>query len=215
MAASGMINYVSPDRATRGSGHIEDTTGATAARSALTDLTNLTNSVDGSGVGIAVLDSGIFAEHNGFKNALGQSRVVANVNFTDSGLGDAYGHGTHVAGLAAGNDLLRDGAYGGIAPDAKIISVKVLDDQGVGETSWLLNGLDWVLQNKNVHNIKVVNLSLGTLAVDTYTNDPICVKVKELVESASSWSRPQETLARTQLARAFTERSTRRATVRM
>ncbi|HJS52385.1 MAG TPA: S8 family serine peptidase, partial [Pyrinomonadaceae bacterium] len=183
MAASGMINYVSPNRKTRGSGHIEDTTGATAIRSALSDLLNLGNSVDGTGVGVAVLDSGIYAEHNGFKNLLGQSRIVANVNFTDSGLGDAYGHGTHVAGLAAGNGLIRGGAYGGIAPDAKVISVKVLNDQGVGETSWLLNGLDWVLQNKDAHNIKVVNLSLGTLAVDSYTNDPLCLKVKELAEA--------------------------------
>src|SRR4029450_7179753 len=96
------------------------------------------------------------------------SRIVANVNFTNSGLGDAYGHGTFVAGLAAGSS----GTYGGIAPDPKIISVKVLNDQGIGETSWLLNGLNWVLQNRAAHNIKVVNLSLGTLPVDTYTNNP-------------------------------------------
>ncbi|HTH36906.1 MAG TPA: S8 family serine peptidase, partial [Pyrinomonadaceae bacterium] len=182
MAASGMINYVSPNRATRSSGHIEDTTGATAIRSALTDVLNLGDSVDGSGVGIAVLDSGIYLGHNGFKKNF-QSRILANVNFTNSGLGDAYGHGTHVAGLAVGNDNTRNGAYRGIAPDANLISVKVLDDEGVGETSWLLNGLDWVLQNKNAYNIKIVNLSLGTLAVDSYTNDPLCLKVKEVAQA--------------------------------
>ncbi len=64
-----------------------------------------------------------------------------------------------------------------------IISVKVLNDHGTGQTSWLLNGLDWILQNRAQHNIRVVNLSLGTVAIDTYTNDPLALKVKELVEA--------------------------------
>lgn len=74
-------------------------------------------------------------------------------------------------------------AYRGIAPDAKIISVKVLSNDGTGQTSWLLNRLNWVLQNRSARNIPVVNLSLGTLAIDTYTNDPICLKVKELAQA--------------------------------
>ncbi|MBO0160234.1 S8 family serine peptidase, partial [Vibrio parahaemolyticus] len=53
----------------------------------------------------------------------------------------------------------------------------------VGQTSWLLQGLDWVLQNRQRYNIRVVNLSLGTLAVDSWRNDPICVKVKELTDA--------------------------------
>ena len=68
-------------------------------------------------------------------------------------------------------------------PAASIISVKVLDDYGAGQTSWLLNGLDWVLQNKTTYNIRVVNLSLGTTAIDSYRNDPVCLKVKELVRN--------------------------------
>src|SRR5258708_17819612 len=120
---------------------------------------------DGSGVGVEVLDSGIYADHNGFKTD-GTSRIVANVNFTDgSSTNDAYGHGTHVAGLAAGNDGYNNGADRGIANNANIISVKVLNDTGTGQTSWLLNGLDWVLQNKTAYNIRVVNLSLGTPAI--------------------------------------------------
>ena len=93
------------------------------------------------------------------------SRIVANVNFTSSTLtatNDGYGHGTHVAGLAAGSAGNNSGAYRGAAPNANIISVKVLSDSGTGQTSWLLNGLNWVLQNKTAYNIKVVNLSLGT-----------------------------------------------------
>ncbi|MBK6724728.1 MAG: S8 family serine peptidase [Acidobacteria bacterium] len=64
-----------------------------------------------------------------------------------------------------------------------MISVKVLNDQGIGNTSWLLNGLQWILNNRTTHNIRVVNLSLGTTAYDTYTNDPVCLKVKALTEA--------------------------------
>ncbi|HXF42689.1 MAG TPA: S8 family serine peptidase, partial [Pyrinomonadaceae bacterium] len=175
---AGVLNYISPDRATLGAGHVENTTGTELVRNQAGQLND--SQLDGSGVGIAVLDSGIYGEHNGFKNSAGQSRVVASVNFTDSSNEDRYGHGTHVAGLAAGNSAIRGGAYRGIAPDANIISVKVLDDKGIGRTSWLLAGLDWVLKNRENYNIRVVNLSLGTLAIDSYTNDPVCRKVKEL-----------------------------------
>src|SRR5207249_1758513 len=121
--------------------------------------------LDGSGVGVAVLDSGIYAGHNGFKTA-GISRIVANVNFTaSSSTNDAYGHGTHVAGIATGNQTYNNGSYRGIAKNANIVSVKVLDDNGIGQSSWLLAGLDWVLQNRTIYNIRVVNLSLGATAV--------------------------------------------------
>ncbi|MCV5245645.1 S8 family serine peptidase, partial [Escherichia coli] len=87
---------------------------------------------------------GLDQNHNGFKDSNGNSRIRASVNFTDGGSGDVFGHGTHVAGLAAGNSGIRGGAFRGIAPDANLISVKVLNDSGVGQTSWLLQGLDWV-----------------------------------------------------------------------
>ena len=70
-----------------------------------------------------------------------------------------------------------------LRPNRKIISVKVLNNNGIGNTSWLLNGLQWILDNRTAYNIKVVNLSLGTTAVDTYTNDPVCLKVKQLAEA--------------------------------
>src|SRR5678816_299677 len=147
-----------------------------------TDLTRGAYTLDGSGVGIAFLDSGIFANHTAFKDNWGSSRIVANVNFSSSDTtDDRYGHGTHVAALAAGNEARRNGAYRGIAPGADIISVKVLDDNGSGQTSWLLAGLDWVKQNRTTYHIKVVNLSLGSSAIDSYRNDPVCVKVQELV----------------------------------
>ncbi len=185
LSQSGLINYISPDRPTTSMGHVEDTTGATQMRTATTaGCPASVSTCDGSGVGVAIVDSGIYAAHNGFKDSGNTSRIVANVNFsTSSTTNDVFGHGTHVAGLAVGNSGVSSGAYRGIAPAAKIISVKVLSDTGTGSTSGLLNGLNWILTNRTTYNIKVVNLSLGTTAVDTYTNDPVCLKVKELVNA--------------------------------
>src|ERR1035437_3603537 len=183
LSSSGLVNYVSPNRPTSSLGHIEETTGLTLMRSQAANGGRPGYTLDGSGVGIAMLDSGIYAAHNGFK-ANGNSRIVANVNFTTSGsTSDGYGHGTHVAGIAGGSGNYQNGVYRGVANNANLISVKVLDDTGGGQTSWLLSGLNWVLQNKATYNIRVVNLSLGSIATDSYNNDPVCVKVKELVNA--------------------------------
>src|SRR5207253_6163506 len=81
LVASGKVDYISPDRPTVKTGHIEDTTGTTLMRSQPATGTTPAYTLDGSGVGVAVLDSGIYAGHNGFKTA-GSSRIVANINFT-------------------------------------------------------------------------------------------------------------------------------------
>ena len=167
LSTSGLINYISPDRPTAGHGFVEDTTGTSAMRSQPSLSGRPAYTLDGTGIGVAVLDSGIYPAHNGFKNSSGNSRIVANVNFTtDSATTDSFGHGTHVAGLAVGNNSYSSGAYRGVATNANIVSVKVLNNNGTGQTSWLLNGLNWVLQNRTTHNIRVVNLSLGTDAID-------------------------------------------------
>ena len=186
LSRSGLINYVSPDRQTKTTGHVEDATGAALMRSQPALNGRAAYNLDGTGIGIAVVDSGLHSSHNGFKNNANASRVVANVNFTNATLTDTtdgYGHGSHVAGLVSGNSNQGGGAYRGVATNANIISVKVLNNDGIGNTSWLLNGLNWILTNRTAYNIKVVNLSLGTTAVDTYTNDPIGIKVKQLAEA--------------------------------
>src|SRR5204862_1036211 len=94
-------------------------------------------------------------------------------------------HGTHVASIAAGSGVVASGAYLGVAPAAKIINLRVLDSQGLGATSTVLAGLDWVMQNRNnpAYNIRVVNLSLGTPSVDSYLYDPLCQAVRRLVDA--------------------------------
>jgi len=138
LSQSGLANYISPDRPTSTTGHIEDTTGLSLMRSQPALNGRSAYTLDGTGVGIAVLDSGIYAGHNGFKNNAGASRIVANVNFTNANINDTsdgYGHGTHVAGLAAGNSNISSGAYRGVASNANIISVKVLNGNGQGQQS--------------------------------------------------------------------------------
>src|SRR5205823_9909055 len=117
----------------------------------------------------------IYPAHESLRVALGLSRVAASVDFTGEGrTDDPFGHGTHVASLAAGSGQPSGGAYTGVAPRAKIVNLRVLDSHGTGTTSSLLAALDWVLQNHALYNVRVVNLSLGTAALDDYAEDPAC-----------------------------------------
>ena len=171
------VRYLSPDRPAEVAGHVEITTGADQARSYGTFSTG---AIDGSGTTIAVLDSGIFSAHHSFRSSTLQSRVIASIDFTDEAgvTGDPNGHGTHVASLAAGNGQIANGWYTGIAPAAKIINVRVLDSQGQGSSSSVIAGIDWCISNKDRYGIRVMNLSLGTCAVDSYVYDPICQAVR-------------------------------------
>src|SRR2546423_11535514 len=169
------VAYVTPDRQVKLLGHVTLTSGADAA-AATGGLSNY----DGAGLGLVVMDSGIDSTHFAFADNSGHSRVVYSQDFTGEGrTDDPYGHGTHVASIAAGSGVVASGAYLGVAPAAKIINLRVLDSQGLGATSTVLAGLDWVMQNRNnpAYNIPVVNLSLGTPSADSYLYDPLCPAV--------------------------------------
>ncbi|HEX2916858.1 MAG TPA: S8 family serine peptidase [Chloroflexia bacterium] len=133
--------------------------------------------LQGQGIGVAVVDSGVNPNVKDFLIPAqnGWTRVAANVNFNPntSNISDGYGHGTLVAGVIAGNGTLSSGAYIGIAPEANIISVKVADDQGLSTASDVVNGLQWVLNNKDRYNIRVVNLSLNSSLAQSYNQDPL------------------------------------------
>jgi serine protease AprX len=133
--------------------------------------------VNGQGVGVAVVDSGIAAH-----DALAR-RVVASVSFVtgDLSTADGYGHGTHVAGIiagAAGPAALVTAAYtGGIAPGVSLVNVRVLNNEGVGYTSDVINGIEWVIANQAKYNIRVINLSLGHPVTEPCATDPLCEEV--------------------------------------
>ncbi len=108
----------------------------------------------GNGVVVAVIDSGVDAA-----NPAAAGKVVESVDFTATGNDDLFGHGTHLTSVIAGNEL--GGDYGGVAPGARIVSLKVLKADGSGNTSDVIRALRWVRDNARRLNIRVVNVSLG------------------------------------------------------
>ena len=138
--------------------------------------------VNGNGIGIAVVDSGI-APHAALTG------VVANVSFVtgDPQATDAYGHGTHVAGIIAGGAGaaigVAPGYAGGIAPGAQLVNVRVLGADGSGLTSDVIAGLEWVVANRARYNIRVINLSVGHPATEACATDPLCEAVNQAVQA--------------------------------
>ncbi len=128
---------------------------------------------DGKGVKVAVLDTGIDATHPDLKD-----RIDAKKNFSGSGAADDVvdraGHGTHVASTIAGSGAKSGGKYKGVAPGARILVGKVLGDEGMGEDSGIIAGMQWAV----AQGAKVVNLSLGSK--DTPGIDPIEQAVDDL-----------------------------------
>ncbi len=109
----------------------------------------------GAGVSVAVLDTGIDTDHPDLAANYKGGYDFAN---NDSSPEDDNGHGTHVSGIIAADD--NAAGIVGVAPDAGIVAVKVLDSAGSGYLSWLIAGLDWVVQNQSAYGIKVANMSL-------------------------------------------------------
>ncbi|HCS61862.1 MAG TPA: hypothetical protein DIW46_10800 [Microbacterium sp.] len=114
--------------------------------------------IDGSGTTVAVLDTGVDAAH---PDLAGQ--VALQEDFSGSGnIGDHVGHGTHVAATAAGSGAASDGLRKGVAPGATIISGKVLGDDGSGDSSGVIAGMEWAV----AQDADVINMSLGGGATD-------------------------------------------------
>ncbi len=132
----------------------------------------------GEGIGVAVIDSGIYKDRD-FSTEIGKpfSRVVKSVNFYNESntTTDLYGHGTHVAGIIGGNGGDSPNAmYAGIAPKVTLISLKVNDDvSGLCYESDVVKAMQWVYDNKTAYNIRVVNLSLNSTVESSYHNSPL------------------------------------------
>lgn len=126
--------------------------------------------ITGKDIGIAILDTGIYP-HPDF--TVPRSRIAAFLDIVNGKTSpyDDNGHGTFVAGVAAGSGYASSGVYKGIAPDASIVSVKVMDSQGNGKSSDVLAGLQWISDNYSKYNIKVVSLSLGSAASEFKRDD--------------------------------------------
>jgi len=113
----------------------------------------------GAGEVIAIIDTGIDDSHQD----LDQGKVIGWKDFVNNQPSpyDDHGHGTHVASIAAGTGEASGGTYTGVAPEASLVGVKVLDAQGSGTESDVIAGIQWCIDNKDVYGIDVINLSLG------------------------------------------------------
>lgn len=129
----------------------------------------------GAGVTVAVLDSGVNSNQG---DIAGPNLISVNVNKAALGAQDGNGHGTHVVGIIKGRN--GQGQYIGVAPDARVISVKISDDQGVAHESDLLRGLQWVYDNRATYNIRAANLSVSAATAESYKTSVIDAAAEQL-----------------------------------
>ncbi len=174
LAADPTVTYISPDRML--AARLDYTAAAVNAASAW--QANL----DGTGIGIALIDSGIDATDD-LKTAGFLPRIVYTQDFTGGDGSDEYGHGTHVAGIAGANgisskclDCTR--SLVGMAPNASFINLRVLNASGQGSDSWLIAAIGQAIHLKKLYNIRVINLSLGRPVYESYKLDPVCKAVE-------------------------------------
>jgi serine protease AprX len=133
----------------------------------------------GKDITVAVIDTGI-ASHPDL--VYPENRIVGWHDFVNqrSNPYDNQGHGTHIAGIIAGNGLSSRGKYKGMAPEAKLVGLKVLDKEGSGNISDVIAALEWCIANKKTYNIKVINISLGATAQSSWNEDPLCKAVESV-----------------------------------
>lgn len=119
--------------------------------------------ITGRGVRAAILDTGAYP-HPDFKG-----RVIgfADMQHGRCGLYDDSGHGTHVAGILAGDGTASDRRYQGVAPGCHLVAAKVLDRRGNGRLQDVLRALQWISFNQNLYGIRIINISVGAAAMDS------------------------------------------------
>jgi serine protease AprX len=180
LAKDSNVAYISPDRTVWATATVTDHYDQ-AVLAPYAWSKNLT----GSGIGVAVIDSGI-ATGRDFTLANGTgSRIVYNQNFASgpNTAADLYGHGTHVAGILAGNGMNSRGTnfrktFMGIADNASLINLRVLDQNGAGRDSAVIAAIEKAISLKSRYNIRVINLSLGRAVYESYKLDPLCQAVE-------------------------------------
>src|SRR5262249_15933010 len=168
------VAFISPNR--KVTSHLNNATAAVIAPYAWS------LGLDGTGIGVAVIDSGVHGTED-LKDAQGHNRIVYNYDSLGGGTDDAYGHGTHVAGIIGGNGKNSicascDLVIRGMAPNAKIVNFHALDKNGEGTDASVIAAIDKAIQLKSTYNIRVMNLSLGRPVYESYAQDPLCQAVE-------------------------------------
>jgi serine protease AprX len=168
------VTAVSSDRPLHGT--LERTGTAIGARWVTENL-----GVDGAGIGVAIIDSGVTRAHDD----LSGNRIVQFVDFVDlqPQPHDGYGHGTHVAGIIAGSGYDSDGARRGIAPGAHLIVLRALDERGDGFISSAIAAVDYAIDQRAAYNIRVINLSVAAGVYESFKNDPLTLAARRAVDA--------------------------------
>jgi serine protease AprX len=178
LAANPLVERITLDREVIGA---TERTGATVGASAVRQQLGY----DGTGVGVAIIDSGVAAWHDDLSDAGTGQRVTRFVDFVEgiTTPHDDYGHGTHVAGIIAGNGFDSDGARTGIAPGANLVVLKVLDDTGRGHISDVIAAIDYAIAERGALNIRVINLSVASGVYESYLTDPLTLAAERAVKA--------------------------------
>lgn len=136
----------------------------------------------GKNVTVAIIDTGI-SPHADL--IYPNNRIVGFKDFVNNETRayDDNGHGTHCAGILAGNGYASKGKYKGIAPEANILSIKVLDESGNGNTSDILSTVQWIIDNKEVYKTRIINFSLGAIAQSRERRDPLVKAANHAIDN--------------------------------
>ena len=172
------VLYVTPDRPVQMTSTNPSTEEFATAVEA--DIAASQYGLDGTGIGVAIIDTGI-SSNSDLNNASGKTRVVYNQSFVvgDTTTADKFGHGTHVAGLVGGTGASSGTAnhyaaiYAGMAPNVNLINLRVLDQNGCGTDSGVIAAIQQAIALKSKYNIRVINMSLGRPIFESYTLDPV------------------------------------------
>ncbi len=139
---------------------------------------NVGKGVNGTGISIAIVDTGIWEDHPDFYFENGTSKITFTKSVVPGeNANDYFGHGTHVAGIVAGTGKASGYKYVGVAPGASLFNIKVLDHNGAGYESWVIAGIEFAVN----HTASVINLSLGA-NVNTDGTDPMSLACDWAVE---------------------------------
>ncbi len=143
---------------------------------------SLNTKYTGKNVTVAIIDTGISPHADLIYPT---NRIVGFKDYVNnqSKFYDDNGHGTHCAGILAGNGYSSKGKYKGIAPEANILAIKVLDESGNGNTSDILSTIQWIIDNKEVYKTRIINFSLGAIAQYKERRDPLVKAANKAIEN--------------------------------
>jgi serine protease AprX len=187
LARTESVRWVSLDAPVTSSGEPIDTTELANAFVKTVGADRVWNEgpayLQGQGITVAVVDSGNCTNCVDLRGPNNQTRVVvatSTLSGPGSGETDLFGHGSLVEGVIGGTSLGSGGKYMGIAPGVNLVSVRVANNLGQAITSDVINGLQWVLNNKATYNIRVVNLSLNSSVAQSYHTSPLAAAAEIL-----------------------------------